>query len=307
MNGLNKLRRKFEGFCFRNRNKGIPNLMLYIALTSGLVYLLSLLNGGDIVQSMLCFDKAAILRGQVWRLFTFVFTNSLGSSVFLVPIYLYFFYHLGRAVELSMGTFRFNLFYFSGVILMDLFAMIFCPLQDVIVGNYLVPVQYFTGAVYSDMAFYLHLSLLLYFATANPDAQFLVFFVIPVKAWFMGILYLLLVFIGVFNMSFPCFLFPHNLFPLIGLANYLLFAGRDVKNLFPFLTTFRRRRKYRSGKTGTIPFRRETGETSAYQHKCAVCGRTDVSDPDLEFRYCSRCRGYHCYCQDHINNHSHIE
>ena len=44
-----------------------------------------------------------------------------------------------------------------------------------------------------------------------------------------------------------------------------------------------------------------------YTHRCTVCGRTDVSNPELEFRYCSRCRGYYCYCQDHINNHTHIE
>jgi hypothetical protein len=43
-----------------------------------------------------------------------------------------------------------------------------------------------------------------------------------------------------------------------------------------------------------------------YRHKCAVCGRTDIEYPDLEFRYCSRCNGYHCFCIDHINNHIHF-
>ena len=41
-------------------------------------------------------------------------------------------------------------------------------------------------------------------------------------------------------------------------------------------------------------------------HRCAVCGRTEKDDPTLEFRYCSRCAGYHCFCQDHINNHIHF-
>ena len=45
----------------------------------------------------------------------------------------------------------------------------------------------------------------------------------------------------------------------------------------------------------------------SYTHRCTVCGRTDVSHPDLEFRYCSRCKGYYCYCEDHISNHSHIQ
>ena len=42
-----------------------------------------------------------------------------------------------------------------------------------------------------------------------------------------------------------------------------------------------------------------------YSRKCEVCSRTDADFPDLEFRYCSRCSGYHCYCQDHINDHVH--
>ena len=50
-----------------------------------------------------------------------------------------------------------------------------------------------------------------------------------------------------------------------------------------------------------------TRPKAPYTHKCTVCGRTDISDPELEFRYCSRCQGYHCYCQDHISNHSHIQ
>ena len=40
---------------------------------------------------------------------------------------------------------------------------------------------------------------------------------------------------------------------------------------------------------------------------CTICGKTDTSHPDLEFRYCSRCQGYHCYCQEHISNHTHIQ
>ena len=44
-----------------------------------------------------------------------------------------------------------------------------------------------------------------------------------------------------------------------------------------------------------------------YRHKCLVCGRTDTEYPDLEFRYCSKCKGYCCYCIDHINNHVHIQ
>ena len=299
---MKNLRTSFERFCYKNRDKGIPNLMLYICIGSGIVYLLSMINGGSILYEFLRFDKALILQGQVWRLFTYVLTYTPGSS-FLALIFLYFFYSLSRGVEYSMGTFRFNLYYFSGVILMDVFAMIFCPTSDIIISETLIPAEYFSYFIYSNMAYYLHLSMLLTFATRNPDSQFLVLFIIPVKAWFLGLVYLVLIAIEVYNLI-P--FFPHNLFPLVALGNYLLFAGKDVLNLFPFI---RRRPKkvYSVKKTGTIPFSSKGQASSGYTHKCTVCGRTDISNPELEFRYCSRCAGYHCYCEDHINNHTHVQ
>lgn len=303
MSRLKKLRTNFERFCFRNRNKGIPNLMLYICIGSGIVYLLSMVEGGSSVYELLRFDKALILQGQVWRLFTYVFTYMPGGA-FLALIFLYFFYSLSRGVELSMGTFRFNLYYLSGVILMDVFAMIFCPTTDTTISGMIVPAEYFTYGIYTNMAYYLHLSMLLTFATANPDSQFIVFFIIPVKAWFMGIVYMVLVGFEIYNL-YP--LFPHNLFPLVALGNYLLFAGKDVLNLFPFVQR-RPVKQYAPKKKGTIPFssKQSPQKQAAYTHRCTVCGRTDVSNPELEFRYCSRCNGYHCYCQEHINNHTHI-
>jgi len=312
---MKELRKRFERFCFRNRDKGIPNLMLYIALGNAIVLILSLVNGGSVLYELLCFDKGQILKGQVWRLVTYVFTQSSGG--YLELIFLYFFYMLGRHVEYSMGTFKFNLFYLSGVILMDIFAMIFCPIPPELIvtpGEY---VYYSTLLpVYWNMAFYLHLSLVLTFATTNPDAQFMIFFIIPVKAWVIAIVYLVLEFISVYNLSYPEMYFPHNLFPLVALGNYFLFMGKDVLNLLPFSLRAKCDKLFRkkSKQPKVVPFPNPgpyaaptTTPEESYTHRCTVCGRTDVSDPDLEFRYCSRCNGYHCYCEDHINNHEHIE
>lgn len=315
---MKNLRRRFERFCFKNRNKGISNLMLYIALGNAIVLIMSMINGGGILYELLCFDKSRILQGQVWRLFTYVFTQS-GSS-FLELIFLYFFYMLGRHVENSMGTLKFNLFYFSGVILMDIFAMIFCPIlpEGMVTQeqyNYLITVL----PVYWDMAYFLHLSLILTFATTHPDSQFMIFFIIPVKAWIIALIYLLLELISIINLSYPVMYFPHNLFPLVALANYFLFMGKDVANLLPLSwrakskRLFRKKENRQSGPK-VVPFPNagtyesaSVKEKAFYTHRCTVCGRTDVSDPDLEFRYCSRCQGYHCYCIDHINNHPHVE
>ena len=303
---MKNLRTRFERFCYRNRDKGIPNLMLYIAVGSALVYLLTLFNGGSFLYDLLCFDKAAILKGQIWRLITPVFTYAPGSNPVLVVVFMYFFYNMSRHVEMMMGRFRFNLFYFSGLILMDIFAMLFCPLGDVAIGEYLIPAYEFNQLIYSGIALYLHLSIVLMFATMNPNAQFMILFIIPVKAWIIGLLDLLLIAASIFNYSFPYLLFPHNLFPLVGLLNYLLFAGKDIKNLFPSIY-IRHRKKPTQQASGTIPFRQTQKAAKNYSHRCTICGRTDVSNPELEFRYCSRCHGYHCYCEEHISNHAHIE
>ncbi|MBE7001215.1 MAG: rhomboid family intramembrane serine protease [Ruminococcaceae bacterium] len=304
------LRRSFNRFCFNNRNKGIPNLMLYIALGNAIVLILSMVNGGSVLYELLCFDKGKILQGQVWRLVSYVFTQSGGGIIDL--LFLYFFYMLGRHVETSMGTFKFNLFYFSGVVLMDIFAMLFCP---VLSTDYMLlgeSFAYFINAIsiYSQMAYYLHLSLILTFATLYPESRFMIFFIIPVKAWLIALIYLILEAVAIFNLSYPVLYFPHNLFPLVALANYFLFTGSEIKNLLPRSWLVKIKKK-KSNKTGTIPFEPATPPyqktNTPYNHRCTVCGRTDVSNPELEFRYCSRCNGYHCYCEDHISNHEHIE
>ena len=294
---MGNFRRNFERFCYRNRDKGIPNLMLYIVLGNALVVLLSMFNGGIALYNLLCFDKARILKGEVWRLFTYVFTESQPNDL-LALLFLYFFYMLGRHVELSMGTFRFNLYYFSGVILMDAFAMLFAPVEA----------PYF--AVYYRMAYFLHLSLLLTFTTMYPDSHIMIRFIIPVKSWILALLYLVLVAVEVFNLSFPTLYFPHNLFPLVAMGNYLLFFGGQIKNLMPAKWRMVSRKKAPPKNAEPIQFRpvqRPAPKREDFTHKCTVCGRTDVTNPELEFRYCSRCNGYHCYCQEHINNHTHVE
>jgi len=293
---LKGLRNRFERFCYRHRSKGIPNLMLYISIGTAIVYLMTMLDTSFTLYRLLCFDRAAILQGQVWRLFTYVFTYGVGSyNLLLVAVSLVCYYSLGRAMENSWGTFRFNLFYLTGILLMDAFSMIFN-----------------TGASVT----YLNMSLFLGYATMYPNAQFLLLFIIPVKAWIFAIVDLGITLIDVISLT-TLGLIPYNLYPLIAIGNYFLFFGKEVLNLIPASWQANCRRLFKKKppkKTGTIPFpsagsyEASTASVKApYTHRCTICGRTDVSNPELEFRYCSRCNGYHCYCEDHISNHAHIE
>ena len=279
---MKNLRRQFELFCYRNRDKGIPNLMLYIVLGTAVVYVMSQMSGNYFLYNLLVFNRSLILQGQIWRLITYPLTYNI-SNLLLMAVSLFCYYSLGRVMEQVWGTLRFNLFYFTGVVMMDIWCMIFGGQASVT---------------------YLNLSLFLGFATMYPDSQFLLFFIIPVKAWLFALIDLGIVLMDLITMPFP-----YNFFSVISLANYFLFFGKDVLNLIPrsWQAKFKSRGS-RKSQPKVIHFDGEkVKKTPDYTHRCTVCGRTDVSNPELEFRYCSRCSGYHCYCEDHISNHTHIE
>ena len=279
---MKNLRRQFELFCYRNRDKGIPNLMLYIVLGTAVVYVMSQMSGNYFLYNLLVFNRTLNLQGQIWRLITYPLTYNI-SNLLLMAVSLFCYYSLGRVMEQVWGTLRFNLFYFTGVVMMDIWCMIFGGQASVT---------------------YLNLSLFLGFATMYPDSQFLLFFIIPVKAWLFALIDLGIVLMDLITMPFP-----YNFFSVISLANYFLFFGKDVLNLIPrsWQAKFKSRGS-RKSQPKVIHFDGEkVKKTSDYTHRCTVCGRTDVTNPEMEFRYCSRCHGYYCYCQEHINNHTHIE
>ena len=290
---LKNLRQRFERFCFRNRNRGIPNLMLYICIGTAVVYLFSMVTDSVVLYQWLAFDRELILHGQIWRLFSYALLDGSDNILFMA-LFLMCYYSIGRAMENMWGTLRFNLFYLCGLVIMDIYCMIFdC------------------GA----SAYYLNLSLFLSYATLYPDAQFLILFIIPIKAWVLALVDLLLVLLGL--ISYP---FPMNFFSVLSVANYFLFFGKDVLNVIPmswrvnFRRLLRKKDRKKPAAAKPIPFPNAGSYEASvakprapYTHRCTVCGRTDVSDPQLEFRYCSRCNGYYCYCQDHIGNHTHIE
>ena len=177
---MKELKRRFNRFCFRNRDKGIPNLMLYITLGAAALALMNMIDPSHALYYMLCFDKEAILHGQVWRLISYplCYAGSIGiGSVLMMICY----YSLGRGIENLWGTLRFNLYYFTGVLLMDVYCLIFDGFADVS---------------------YLNMSIFLAYATLYPNAEFLLFFIIPVKAWILAVIDLVTVFLGLFN-PFP--------------------------------------------------------------------------------------------------------
>ena len=100
----------------------------------------------------------------------------------------------------------------------------------------------------------------------------------------------------------------------VNLSMFLAFAVLfpDVQVLLFFIIPVKMKwlRRYRNSRQATqfrqAVHQQQRQENVGYHHKCAVCGRTDTDYPDLQFRYCSKCVGYHCFCQDHIFSHVHF-
>lgn len=279
---MKKLNKKIDMFCYKHPRFGVPNLMLYIVVISLAVWLLSTMDSSQTLLSFLVFSPERILKGEVWRLVTFVFIPQSMSIWEL--LFFYFYYWIGNVLEKEWGTPRFNIFLISGILLTAIYGFI---------------IYFATGASVPVSTYYIYLSMFFSFATLFPDVQVLFMFIIPIKIKWFAYLDALYFVIAILTTRFP-----FNLLPVVAILNYIVFFGAD-------LISSLRSNKARFNKT-TVNFNREKQKikyeqkNASYTRKCAVCGRTDTEFPSLEFRYCSRCAGYHCFCQDHINSHIHF-
>ncbi len=287
---MKSLMKKVDLFCYKHPRFGIPNLMLYVVIGNAIVWLFTLFAGfsgsGVPFLSALYFSPYHILRGEVWRLVTFVIIPN--STSILALIFFYFYYMIGRTVERQWGPGKFTIYFLSGVLLTVLYGFL----------------AYFVFHInLAVSAQFIYLSLFFTFATLYPDMQVLLFFIIPIKIKWLAIVDALFFLYEIVTSPFP-----GNLLPIVAVLNYLLFCGGDL--VYAFKRLFGGSRRQRQN---TVDFKNEVRRMQyeqkqrTYTRRCEVCGRTDTDDPNLEFRYCSRCAGYHCFCMDHINNHVHFK
>ena len=285
---MKKLNQAIDRFCILHPNFGIPNLMLYVVIGNVVLGLLSNFSNGNFL-SFFSYTLSGLLHGQVWRLVTFVLIPE-STSPFYLLITCYFYYWIGSTLERQWGTAKFNLYYISGALLTVLGVV----LASLITGN-----PYLTAAGTG----YVNLSMFFAFAFLFPDTTVLLFFILPAKmkwlAYLDGALFAfdIIKAIGAHNWA-------GVVLPIVALLNFAVFIWPEVHYL-------KERAKYQNSRK-TVQFRQaqqqqaKQAQQQGYRHKCAVCGRTDTDYPDLQFRYCSKCVGYHCFCQDHIFNHVHF-
>lgn len=285
MKFIDKLEQKFGRF-------GIPNLTIYMIVCYVIGYALMIVNPG--ILNWLSLEPAYILRGQVWRLVTWVLYPPSTSGVLWFAIaVLFFYYPIGTSLERTIGTFKYTLYILSGVIFTILGAFI---LYFLLGGNVLV------GNVFST--YYISLSTFLAYAMCYPDMQVLLMFIIPVKMKWMAIFYVVIVVYEMIQyvMAGAWYL----VIPIVAsLLNFIIFyfGTKDFSRYNP--KEIHRRNEFR--RAMEPQGRMKSGSGSVTKHKCAICGRTELDDPNLEFRFCSRCNGNYEYCQDHLFTHTHVK
>lgn len=173
MNYLNKLERKIGKYA-------IPNLSLWLVVTYALGYLMMYMTPGIISYLML--EPAMVLRGQVWRLVTWVLIPPSTGNIFFYIIMIMLYYSLGTALERTWGTFRFNVYIFGGMIFTVIGAFVAYGFLSV-TGGLTIGIGYYVTTYYINMAIFLA------FAVCFPNMQILLWFIIPVRMKWMAYVY----------------------------------------------------------------------------------------------------------------------
>lgn len=271
MKFFNKLERKFG-------HRGIDNLSLYLVIGYVIGYILKYLN--PFIYSYLTLSPGLILKGQVWRLVTWIICPPGGLDIFVI-IMLFFYYSLGTTLERTWGKFRYTVFIFSGILFTVIGAFILYFIHPLLA----LPAMFST--------YYINLSIFLAFAISYPNMQVNLYFIFPIKIKWIAYFHVIYLLFEMITNGWTT-----RILIIASLLNVIIFFlfTRDYKRISP--KEIHRRQKY------VRAVKRPKGDT---QHKCAICGRTEKDGDYLEFRYCSKCDGNYEYCQDHLFTHQHIK
>jgi len=322
---VKKLEKKFGKYA-------IKNLIYYILGGYVIGYLLLLLDSRLGWYQWITMDAGLVMKGQVWRLFTWICTVPQGLSIWVIFMFLLYFF-IGKSLENSMGAFRYNLFMIGGWFFMTLGSMVVYWITNGIYGSF--------GAISMQIStYYINLASFLAFAVLFPNQKVYFFGILPVKikwlAWidvaYLGITIIscIISLIGLpmqevqdlisvygIDSSYAKVTIISQIFSIvISLLNFLIFFISNRKDK-PY-AGFKQKRKQAEFKKKYNQGLEENKELSrgkagkytsndAIVHRCSTCGRTNLTNPELSFRYCSKCNGNHEYCQDHLFTHVHIK
>ncbi len=293
MKKRNDLRWKLERYA-------VPNLTLYLIIGYGIGYLMLLLAPAAYYYMML--DPFLVLKGQIWRLVTWVLIPPDTSNIFFVLIMLYLYYSLGNLLERIWGTYKYNLYIFSGILFSVLGAFVLWGYSALMGAQYLMPGVYLlaNGQVVNFgqvSTYYINMGIFLACAASIPNVQVLLMFLFPIKVKWLGILYGAMLILQCIQGGIATWIVS-----VFSLLNFLILFIRSHGKLRLTPGQVKMRHEFRQKVRSA-----EHAARSVTKHKCAVCGRTELDGDDLEFRFCSKCNGNYEYCQQHLFTHTHVQ
>lgn len=274
----------------------IKNLSFILVLCYAVGYFFELIDRSNTLIYYLTLNPYAILHGQVWRLFTWILIPPSSGGIFFTLIMLYFYCSIGTTLERTWGTYRYNVYIFGGMLFTiagSFLLMGYCYLFQAEQIALYTPEVFFSAVSTVFSTYYINMSIFLGFAATFPDAQVLLMFIIPIKVKWLGIVY------GVMLVYEFLIYNVYNKFAILAsLLNFIVFflTSRNMMHLNP--KQIHRRQEFKRD------IRKSTGIT---KHKCAICGRTEVDSPNMQFRFCSKCDGNYEYCEEHLYTHTHIK
>ena len=283
MNWIDKLERKYGRF-------GIQNLTMYVIVCYVVGYVLVYINPS--LLSMMSLEPVLILHGQIWRIITWViYPPSTTSFLWFIMAIVFFYYPIGTSLERTWGKFRYTLYIFSGI----LFSVIGAFILYFITGAYGI------GSLFNT--YYISLSVFLAYALSYPDMNIYLWFVIPIKMKWMAVVYgaFIIYDTGTYVRSGQWYMAVPIVASLLNFALFF-FSTRNMHRYNP--KEVKRRKEF---KKAVASSRVNPATGGITKHKCAICGRTEKDDPNLEFRFCSKCNGNYEYCQDHLFTHQHVK
>ena len=207
---MRKLNEAIDRFCALHPRLGVPGLMRWIVAANAATYLLSQFDRSGLLLRFLAMDAASVLRGEVWRLLTYVLIPTNGG--FWLLISLFFYYWLGESLERLWGSAKFTVYYLSGALLTSLSALLIYFIDGVS-----LPVM---GADYVNAALFFA------YALTYPDAMVRIYFIIPVKMKWLAILEGVLYALSVVRFA-AAGLWGFALQPVIALLNLFIFFSPD--------------------------------------------------------------------------------
>lgn len=252
----------------------------------------------------LTLNPYAILHGQVWRLVTWVISPPSSFDLFTI-IMLLFYLSLGTTLERVWGTWQYNVYIFTGILLTVLASFVCMGVFCLVYGeaaSLLMESLCALGA-WLFSTYFINMSIFLAYAATFPNAQVYLMFVIPVKVKFLGFIYgAMLVYQMVVYFKAGRTDYAPYWFGVAAIAasllNFLIFWFRSRNHMHLSPKQVRRKMEFRQDI-------RRNPNPKITKHKCAVCGRSEEDDPTLEFRFCSKCNGNYEYCQNHLFTHQH--